>query len=389
MNIFLGRSIVRRVFVFFLLYAVVVLGGIFFWYGQSFEAVPFPVLAGALAVFGVYFLGVFYHQIARPLTRILEQMKALLTGKKYRRIYTTRMDEIGVISHFFNEVTKSFEKVSMDIREEKRMMSELEIAAALQRDILPLKSPKIPGLDIVAKNRPAEELGGDSFDFVTVGDNSYIYIGDVTGHGVPAALVMTMVNTLIHTFVEIFDSAYEVVVNTNKQLKTRMKSTMFMTMLLLRWNAKEQKMFYVGSGHEHLVIYRKATGKCEVQKSGGIALGMVPDNHLLVKEEQVGLDVGDVVVLYSDGLTEGRNMGGQQYTLPRLTAAIERYAVEYGPDGIVQHIALDFSHFVQDQKQEDDVTLIALQYVGVGKEKLKDGADASTQWTAEAAAPKK
>lgn len=384
MNFFTKSSILRRIFVYFAALAILIGGGIFLLYFLDQRMIPREVFIGVLVLFLLYFLFVNYFDIVRPLKSVLGQMRALLTGKKYQRIYTKRMDEIGIIAHFFNEVTKSFEKVSMDIREGKRMLSELEIASQLQRDILPPESPKVTGLDIVAKTRPAVELGGDSFDFITRGDNTFIYVGDVTGHGVPAALVMTMVNTLIHTFVDVYDNAYDVLVNTNKQLKNRIKSTMFMTLLMLRWNRMSQQMSFVGAGHEHLVVYRASKSKCEIIQSGGIALGMVPDNGQLIKEKEIPLQEGDVIILYSDGLTEGRNMAGEMYTLDRLIEAVERFAPQYGPDGIVHHVALDYSRFCENHIQEDDVTLIAVQYIGVnGRDREVTPEMKSTTWSSD------
>ena len=360
-------------------------------YVNDWKNVPFNVFAVSLSVFLLFFLVIYFFEIVRPLKIILAEMKALLTGRKYRRIYTGRKDEIGIIAHFFNDVTKSFEKVSIDIKEGKRMMSELEIASSIQRAILPPQNPNVPGLDIDAKTRPAVELGGDVFDFIMVGNNTFIYMGDVTGHGVPAAIIMTMVNTLVRTLTEIYSSPYDVVTQANRQIKSRIKSTMFMTMLMLKWNQTEQKMSYVGAGHEHLVVYRAGTGKCEVRKTGGIALGMVPDNTKLVHEIDLPLEKDDVVILYSDGLTEGRNMAGEMYGLERLIKAAEIYAPQYGSDGIVHHIALDYSRFVENHKQDDDVTLIAMKYVGKGQEEKyrPKGVGAGTLTWLSQEAPKK
>ncbi len=365
---FLGRSILGRVFVYFLLFSILLVAVTFGIYSANFQAITVPVFIGALVTFLLYFILVYLYEIVRPLRAILDEMKALLAGKKYHRIYSKRTDEIGIIAHFFNEVTKSFEKVSTDIKEGKRMLGELEIASSIQTAILPPSNPQVPGLDIDAKTRPAVELGGDNFDFITVGDNTFIYIGDVTGHGVPAAIIMTMVNTLVHTLAENFKSPYDIVVNTNRQIKLRIKSTMFMTMLMLRWDHTKEKMSYVGAGHEHLLVYRAGSGKCEVRAAGGIALGMVSDNSKLVKEIDLSLDKDDVVILYTDGLTEGRNMAGEMYTLERLVKAVELYASQYSSDGIVHHVALDYSRFVENHKQDDDVTLIAMKYVGRGQE---------------------
>lgn len=366
--IFFRKSILNRVFVYFLLFGVLLTVGTFTLYSAKWQSVSLWIFISSLFIFLLYFILVYLYEIVRPLQLILNEMRALLAGKKYRRIYTSRIDEIGIIAHFFNEVTRSFEKVSLDIKEGKRMLNELEIASQIQKAILPPQNPKVPGLDVDAKTRPAAELGGDNFDFLTVGNNTFIYVGDVTGHGVPAAIVMTMVNTLVHTLVNVYDNAYDIVVQTNKQLKTRIKSTMFMTMLMFRWNHMEQKLTFVGAGHEHLVIYRAKSGKCEVRPTGGIALGMVADNSRLVKEVAVPLEVDDVVIMYSDGLTEGRNMAGEMYGLERLVAAVERFAPQYSSDGIVHHVSLDYSRFVENHKQDDDVTLIAMKHVGIGQE---------------------
>jgi len=368
MNFFRKSIAVRWFGYFFIMGAIIALGALTL-YSTGTETIPVTVFVAALAVFLLVFVCIYLWDIGRPLKVILGQMKALLTGRKYTRIYTKRLDEIGIIAHFFNEVTKSFEKASSDIREGKRMMNELEVAAQIQKDIMPQGNPKIPGLDVVAKTRSAAELGGDNFDFITKGDHTYIYIGDVTGHGVPAAIVMTMVHTIIHALVDFCSSAYEIVVRTNALLKKSIKSTMFMTMLFYHWDHVAKKMSYVGAGHEHVLVYRAGTGRCEVKPTGGIALGMVPDNSKLVKEVELPLEIDDVIILYTDGITEGRNMAGEMYTLDRLVKAVEQFAPEYSAEGIVNHVAIDYSKFVENHVQDDDVSLIAMKYVGEGKEK--------------------
>jgi serine phosphatase RsbU (regulator of sigma subunit) len=164
-----------------------------------------------------------------------------------------------------------------------------------------------------------------------------------------------------------FETAYEVVVQTNRRVKTRIKATMFMSMLMLKWNMQENRMTYIGCGHEHLVIYRANSGKCEVTVSGGIALGMVADNSKIVKEKEIVLNPGDIIVLYSDGVTEAKNMQGEMFGLKRLVEIIELYASQGDAQALVQNIAKDFSHFVEEHVQEDDITLIALRKLGVNE----------------------
>ncbi len=356
-----ARKIVFRLSVFFLVLSV-------FLYLLSAIFGYFEVPNWIFLVLGILYLFiavfVYYQAWIRPLDKILIQIRMLLSDRKYKKILTNRIDEIGVIAHFFNQMTDIFEKVSEEIRLGERVTGELKTAGQLQKELIPNTAPSITGLDIAVKNRSAEELGGDNFDFITVGQNNYIYVGDVTGHGIPAAIVMTMVNTLINTFSGILDSAFEIVKDTNTQLKKRIRSTMFMSMIFLKWDSLNRKMTYVGCGHEYIIIYRAKTGQVEVQKSGGIALGMIADNSKIIKELDLSLDIGDMVVLYTDGITEARNMEGEMFGLERLQQSVEKNAGQGDSQSLIQTIAREFSKFVEDHVQEDDVTLIVIKKLG-------------------------
>lgn len=317
-----------------------------------------------LPVFLVVTVVLLYILIHRPLAQVFQEMKALLTNRPYKKIFSTRIDEVGVLAHFFNNVTKNIERISVDIAEGKRMHKELSVGSDIQRRIIPKTMPAIPGITLFGNMRPASEIGGDSFDIVqTPQGNHYIYVGDVTGHGVPAALIMMMVNTIIRTFSETYASGYDLIVNTNRILKQRIEPRRFMTCVLLRWNAQEQKLYYTGAGHEHILIFRKNQNACEVRQTGGIALGMIADISKIVKEESIPFEPGDTVVLYSDGIIEAKNMTGEMFGLGRLKAAVEQYAATSTPEELFTNISKDFGIFVGEQIQEDDITLIALRRI--------------------------
>ncbi|MFA6436259.1 MAG: SpoIIE family protein phosphatase, partial [Candidatus Gracilibacteria bacterium] len=280
------------------------------------------------AFIGIFVLSItfFFIQISWPFNKILKEFKALLTGKQYRRIYTEKTDEIGVVAHFFNEITRSLERVSTDIKEHRRISSELNVAQKIQDDLLPKKAPPIKGLDIIARTKPAAEIGGDCFDFIKKGNQTFIYMGDVTGHGIPSGLVMMIVNTLIHTFADMVQDSKQLLVQVNKYLKPRIQRTMFMTMTMLRWDEENQQMFYTGAGHETILHYKKIDHSLENKAAGGIALGMVPNNEALLKEMPFPLSEGDFVILYSDGITEGKNDEGERFEIDRLIKIIEKQA---------------------------------------------------------------
>lgn len=339
------------------------------------QAIAFKTFLISLAVVAAVFLLLYWLGLYRPLKIILSQVQALLAGKSYQRIYTDRIDEIGILAHFFNEVTEGFGEVSHEILEKDRMFSEINAAAQLQRDILPLRNPDIKGLQIVAKTKPATELGGDSFNFFISGDKAYIYIGDVTGHGVAAGLIMTMVNSLITVFAEMYSSAYDIVVNVNRHIRRHVKRAMYMTLVMLCWDEKAEKMTYVGAGHEHILVYHADSGVCEAIISGGVALGMVPDNSKLVQEKEILLKPGDFVVLYSDGITEARNKEGELFGLDRLTAVVKDLAPKYSAEGVNYHIARVVTDFMD--VQGDDMSLIVIRR---GAENVEAVKDPSTNW---------
>ena len=160
-------------------------------------------------------------------------MKALLTGKPYRRILTSKTNEIGILAHFFNEVTRNLESISGEVQTHARIQKELSTAQDIQRMLIPKSSPQIPGLKVTAKTRPASEIGGDTFDFFLKDNRNILYVGDSTGHGIPAGIVMIMVDVLLETFIEMEGTLKGMVIKLNRYLKPHLRPTMFMTIILL------------------------------------------------------------------------------------------------------------------------------------------------------------
>lgn len=357
------KSIVRKIFFKLFVLAVLISGGVYLYYHYYLknDLVPMYVFYGAFGSFLLITTVLYWFDIVRPFKVVLTQMQALLTGKMFRKIYTNRVDEVGIIAYFFNKVTEGFGQMKTEISNEKRMQEELTVASELQRDIFPSKNPFIPGFQVEAKYRSASELGGDSFNFISAKDKFYIYVGDVTGHGAVASLMMAIVNTLIVVFSDSCVSAYEVLVNTNKYIKRWIKKAMYMTLVMLSWDLKTQKLSYVGAGHEHILVYRVKTGECEAVLTGGIALGMVPDNSKIIKEKEILLEDGDCVVLYTDGLTEAKNKKGEMFGLDNLKQSLVENVMNYSAEGINYHMARDVSTFVGDAEQSDDMTLIVLK----------------------------
>ncbi len=378
---FFRRSFAAKVFGTLFVLGVLLVSGLLIAkniYGYSVIDTAW-VLYGLVGLFVLLML-FFWIQVSRPLKAIIVQMEALITGHEYKKFFTDRIDEVGVIAHFFNEITRNLHKFTGKLAEGERMANELDIASKIQRDILPVAAPQVPGLIISAKTRPAAEVGGDSFDFLTVKNATYMYIGDATGHGVPAGIVMTIVNTLVYAYAETSQNLLELMVNVNRHLKKRIQKTLFMSMLMLKWDYMTKQMSFVGAGHEYILIYKAKSGLCEAIPSGGIALGMVEDNSKIIKETVLPFEEGDMVILYTDGIVECRDMSGQLFGVDRLKSAIAKYASQYSPELTIQKVASDVGTFMNGHGQDDDMTLMMIKHVGdqkVEQSKLS----LATTWT--------
>lgn len=378
---FFRRSFTAQVVAVLLILMVVLVAGLTLVEKQfAVTSVPVRYVVYGSTALCVLLILFFWFRVSRPLKEIIVQMEALITGREYKKFFTDRVDEVGVVAHFFNEVTRNLHKFTGKIQEGDRMATELDVASRIQRDILPKEAPKVPGILISAKTRPAAEVGGDSFDFLTTGEATYLYIGDATGHGVPAGIIMTIVNTLVYVYAEVSSTLLELMVSVNRHLKKRIQKTLFMSMVMLKWDHVKRVMSFVGAGHEYILIHHAKTGQCEAIPSGGIALGMVEDNTKILKEIVLPFEQGDMIILYTDGIVECRNMAGELYGLDRLKTVVSKYASQYSPEVTIQKIASELGTYMNGHQQDDDMTLMIIQ--NTGDQKIEPSAlSLKTDWT--------
>lgn len=319
-------------------------------------------------------------KVMRPLDEVTKEIASVLSSKPYEKVAVNSRDEFGLIGYFFNDVTKNIENISYFLKEGSRMSSDLNIAADIQRSVLPKEIPVIEYLDTVAKTRSADELGGDSFDIVKKGDEYYIYVGDVTGHGAGAGLVMMVMNTLFDLLLPTSENTLDLAVNINKELKPRVNAALFMTSVFFRWNPSTKQMHYTGAGHEHILVYRAAEGITEAIVTGGIALAMSPDISKIAKEKEIKLNDQDIILLYSDGITEAVNAKGELYGLENLKESLTRNASLGSSLKVFEGVSRDVIKFVDDTVQKDDMTLLVMRYVEAGYDPERKENLVSTSW---------
>lgn len=311
----------------------------------------------------IFFAVIYASKIVRPIRHLTEGAKEIAKGKLSTRIEIDTNDELNILGNTFNKMAKDLDHSIKQLVEKQRMAKELEIAGNIQRNLLPAKLPKLEGLEVVAHTIPAGEVGGDSYDFIQSDKNRTVfYIGDVTGHGVPSGLVMAVANALIYSFSKLYSTTKDIVVNTNRVLTPKTNRDLFMTLCLYMWNSKTEQLTFTGAGHEPFIHYDAIKKKTSKIKSGGMILGTLPDIEGVTKEQRMQLNKGDLLVLYTDGVTEALNENGtEMYEMDRLMKTVEKLAHKEHVIDIFKGILSDVQTFMGGAKQRDDVTLIVIR----------------------------
>jgi serine phosphatase RsbU (regulator of sigma subunit) len=247
-------------------------------------------------------------------------------------------------------------------RVRERMDQELRIASQIQRKLLPRKIPQIPGIEIYGTMHSAKEVGGDYYDVVLSPDKKSLFfcIGDVSGKGVPAGLVMASARSTLRTLVERVGSTREIVLSLNRLLCDDLDQEMFLSFVLMRCDLASGAIEYTGAGHENILIYRGATKVVETIKTGGMVLGITTRMEEGIKEQALTLGIGDSIVLYTDGATEAVNEQNEQFTLERLADSVKRSG-NLPPKHALQAMLGDLLRFKGRASQRDDITLLVVR----------------------------
>ena len=255
------------------------------------------------------------------------------------------------------------EVAAMHEAERKRLAGELAIAAHIQTSLLPTPSP-IDNLEICWQMLPATEVGGDYFDVRACHHGAWLAIGDVSGHGLNAGIIMLMVQSAIASLVieDPLADPSAVLRTANRVLyeniRGRLKTDDFITLTLLRYFS-DGRLIFAGA-HEDLLILRAADGRVDQVTTPGTWLGVMQNLGRHVEETEQRLRPGDLLVLYTDGITEARDDAGAQFGVGRLISAI-REAREQPIEGIRDHVQRAVSAWTS--RREDDMSLVVARYV--------------------------
>jgi sigma-B regulation protein RsbU (phosphoserine phosphatase) len=273
------------------------------------------------------------------------------------RVLDFTATDARLLALFANQAAGAIEtaRLHKDAIEKERIERELELAAAIQRQILPRDVPTVAGLEIAARNRPTRQVGGDYFDFFPLsGGRLAFLVADVSGKGVPAALLVSTVHAAVHLQIDDAKTVAELIGRIDRHLQKYAATRKFLTCFFGLLEPETGTLRYVSAGHNPALL-RKSSGDVERINATGVPIGMFP--NATWREESVVMERGDLLCVYSDGITEALDAAEEEFGLERLS----RLLTSDPPAKVCDSVFDAVSAFAGETPQYDDQTLLLLR----------------------------
>jgi phosphoserine phosphatase RsbU/P len=270
-------------------------------------------------------------------------------------------DDTRILAAMANQAAMGIANLRLQRQAEAqaRLERELALARDIQRTLIPACCPEIVGFDLAADWESAREVSGDFYDFLPLSRGRLgLLIGDVSDKGVPAALFMALSRSLVRSGLIGSTSPAEGLRRANRWIIKDTSSDMFLTLFYAVLDPMNHTLTYVNAGHNPPLLLFQEERRYQRLDKHGIALGVIEGAQY--EEHTVSLCTGDVLVMYTDGVTEAINAAGDAFGEERLRRVVEAHASE-SPEDIVEHIRADHAAFVGDQPAFDDATLVVVR----------------------------
>jgi len=295
--------------------------------------------------------------LVRPIREIIQVLRAVQKGHFNQKVRVTSNDEIGYTGDVINEMTEG-------LKERDRMRHSLDLAMEVQQSLLPKADPKIKGLDIAGKSIYCDETGGDYFDFLDMVGNGKeginVAVGDVSGHGIPSALLMATVRASLRQRSSLGGGIRNIVTDVNRQLTLDVEeSGQFMTLFYLAIDLSNRCLQWVRAGHDPAIFYDPVKDTFEELRGLGIALGL-DEKYNYEENEKSGIETGQAIILGTDGLWEAHNSKGEMFGKKRVFDIV-RKNISASAKKISDRYFEALKEFQEDSKTEDDVTLVVIK----------------------------
>ena len=341
---------------------IVILNGIS---GSKHEpALALAKLQSAININALIFIGVgicltilVSRNLSIPFRDIIQTLRRIRNGRFDQRVQVISNDEIGYTGDAINEMTKG-------LIERERMQQSLNLAKEVQQNLLPKNNLKVNGFDIAGKSVYCDETGGDYYDFIIIDDAAEqkigVAIGDVSGHGIPSALLMATVRSSLRQRASLPGSTAKIISDVNRQLvKDVEDSGQFMTMFFLALDTVTRQLEWVRAGHDPAIIYDPGSDAFNELNGSGIALG-VDAEWIYEDNQKTDFSNGQIIYLCTDGIWEARNRKGEMLGKEPILNAIRQNASSEATQ-IIDAIFDTLDKFIGEVKIEDDITSVVIK----------------------------
>lgn len=259
------------------------------------------------------------------------------------------------------EVSRLTATVAADVAHRERLNRELEIAREVQERLFPQRLPAAPGLDYCAECHPAREVGGDYYDFLELPEGKLaIAIGDVSGKGIGAALMMASLQASLRAQAPVVRNLRELIGRVNRMVYEASSVNIYATFFYAEYDPRSRRVMYVNAGHNPPAVLRASTAAWEVLRweTGGPVIGLLPEAQY--QEGSFQLQPGDLVVLFTDGISESMNVGDEEWSEDRLMACAQTCGHLNAREAL-NRIMGEAVAFAAGAPQHDDMTLVVVR----------------------------
>jgi sigma-B regulation protein RsbU (phosphoserine phosphatase) len=295
--------------------------------------------------------------ITRSISLLRKGTYEISQGNLSARIHLKSRDELGQLAGSFNSMVADLSRMLEEIKDKERLEGELEAARAIQLKLLPQIPPEIAGYLIAATSLPAKQVGGDYYDFLPepLGRTS-VAVGDVCGKGMPAALLMANLQASLRALCGMDLPLAEMTCRMNQLMHRNTEAEQFITFFVCRYDPTDRTLTYVNAGHNHPLLVQ-TNGQVRALDQGGLILGPFAD--AAYEQETLTLSLGDVLLLYTDGVSEAMNANEEELGEARMREIVRKHAAD-SSRGILEAVeALLKSHQAADQPEDDQTLLVA------------------------------
>jgi sigma-B regulation protein RsbU (phosphoserine phosphatase) len=340
---------------------------------SSLLALAFMLIAGVFFVIEIFAVIVGY-QLTRSMTNTVDKLyvatERVKAGDFSHRVGLQPQDQLSALGEAFDGMASSVQRLVRESLEKTRLEGELEIAREVQSQLFPQSVPEVPGLQLFGVCKPARTVSGDYYDFLRLGeDRTGLVVGDISGKGISAALLMASIQSALHAQFydghapgiiseEALKSSAGVVGRLNRQLYASTPTEKYATFFYAIYDAATRKLTFTNAGHPPPFYFHR--GKIERLETGGTVVGLF--GPATYEQAVIQLEPGDMLVAFTDGMTEPENSFGEEFGEDRLLEAVVR-AAACAPEELVKEIYRTVNDWTGSPELQDDMTVVVARAI--------------------------